>query len=231
MATAIRASSLVLEPVIEVLPSTIDPGNEPPPGLLTPAQRQRRMQEALDRAGIGTLRVDGLWALARDVVDLPGACEVIVEATLRNRKPESRRNVASEMADASVREHWVDYVLRCGIAIRVDGIVRAWPGCCADWEALRELRQALDANASEERFIWIGHDGGALSISAADADMPTLRTCDDERGDPDEWLVTRAVLQHELEAAWDVVDRFEAVAIPILDARLGGRTLRSRQRS
>jgi hypothetical protein len=230
MANPIRANSLVIEPVIEILPSTLDPSSEPPPGMLTEDERRQWTQRALDRAGLGTLSVDGCWALARDVVELPGACEVIVEATLRERSVDTGPGDAKSDED----EHddaWVDHVLACGIAMRVEGLVRAWPGCCADWGALRELRQALDATTSDERSIWIGHDGGAVSICAASPDTLTLRTWHEERGEPEEWLVARALMRREVEAAWDVIDRFEAVARPILDTRLSARTVRSRERS
>lgn len=217
------ASSLVIEPVIEVLPSTLDPHHDVSAAALSD-ERHHSMRRALEGAGLASLPVEGRWALARDIVELPGAGERIVEATMRSRSAEA----TDDAGDAD--ELWVDHVVPCGIAIRVDGIVRAWPGCCADWGALGELSEALDARSPDERSIWIGHDGGALSISDADHDRLTVRTWRDEKGEPDIWLVDRATLVQAIEAAWDLVDRFEAIARPIVDASSSSKTARSRER-
>ena len=214
------ASSLVIEPVIEVLPSTLDPHEDTSAAALSDEHAwHRRMRRALDVAGLASLPVEGRWALARDVVELPGATERLVEATLAG---------ADDAGDAD--EQWVDHVVPCGVAIRVDGVVRAWPGCCADWGVLAELSEALDARSADERSIWIGHHAGALSIAGADRDTLTLRTWRDEKGEPEVWLVDRAALARAIEAAWDLVDRFELIARPIVDARSNGKTVRSRDR-
>lgn len=187
---------------------------------------------ALARSGLASLPVEGGWVLLRDALAIPGAVERLVDASLRDRHDPSSVAVAQqeEDGDAATREEWVDYVVRCGIALRIDDVVRAWPGCCADWGALRDLHATIET-PSAERAAWLGHDGGGISVGAVDGRDVRVRTFLRHAAPAEEWLVAKDDLERAIERAWDVVDRFEAVARPLIDARLGGAwTLRSRER-
>lgn len=196
-----KTKSLTLEPVIEVLASTFDP-NLPP---FTSMEDWSAWEgEVLERVGLGGLFRVGAWVRVRDLVALPDACETIVRATVQQHN-----------GDPLSEDEPIDYVLACGIAIEVDGIDRAWPGCCADWGAIEELSKVLTTMPSGAQSIWIGHDGGALSITVLDPTTVRLCTRQDESVDETEtWEMDQAVVLQGIAAANELIARFQAIAHP-----------------
>ena len=197
-----KTKSLTLEPVIEVLASTFDPN--PPPFTSSMEDWSAWEREVFERVGLGGLFRVGAWVRVRDLVALPHACETIVRAAVQqhNRDPLSEDDP-------------IDFVLACGIAIEVDGLDRAWPGCCADWRAIQKLSDVLTTMPSGAQSIWIGHDAGALSITVLDPTRVQLCTRQDESVDETEtWEMDQAVVVQAIDAANDLIARFQTIARP-----------------
>lgn len=228
---------VVIEPVIELEPSVLDPDAALPPFPVSDADWHAYVRGALSRVGLEELPFDGPFASIRDVTTIPGAAERLVEPLMRARAPAQRPARVAEPDDDEEHgaddddEAWVDYLVPCGIAVRIDGVVRAWPGCCADWGALQQLGRAVDAASQDPIGLWMGHDCDEVAISACDPDTVILETTSRVPDESTRWLIDRVALRSAISDAWAVIDRFESMARPVMDAHLvDRRTVGSRER-
>lgn len=130
-----RAHALVLEPVIELIPSELDPTAVLPDHPASRVALDACLRGALESLGLEQLPTRGASATIRDVLAISGGPERIVAALLRTHtpaEPPTRAADPDDEEDDDELETWVDYVLPVGIEICIDGVERASPGCCSD---------------------------------------------------------------------------------------------------